>query len=51
MSDANRNVAAHRRGGQAVVDRKARPKRVTVDSLAGRVHAEWDPEALLTRAS
>jgi hypothetical protein len=34
--------------GQPAVDRKARPKGVTVDSWAGRVHVEWDPEAPLT---
>ena len=48
MSRANRNVPAHRRGGQPGVGRKARPKGVTVDSWAGRVHVEWDPEAPLT---
>src|SRR5215475_203046 len=48
MSSAKRNVPAHRRGGQPSVDRKARPKGVTLDSWAGRVHVEWDPEAPLT---
>jgi hypothetical protein len=48
MSKAKRNVPAHRRGGQPAVDRKARPKGVTLDSWAGRVHVEWDPEAPLT---
>ena len=48
MSRAKRNVPAHRRGGQLAVDRKARPERVTLDSWAGRVHVEWDPEAPLT---
>ena len=48
MTHAKRNVPAHRRGEQPAVDRKARPKGVTVDSWAGRVHVEWDPEAPLT---
>ena len=48
MSRAKRNVPAQRRGGQPAVDRKARPKGVTLDSWAGRVHVEWDPEAPLT---
>jgi DDE family transposase len=48
MSRAKRNVPAHRRGGQPAVDRKARPEGVTLDSWAGRVHVEWDPEAPLT---
>src|SRR5215468_11133514 len=48
MTRSKRNVAAHRRGGQPPVDRKARPKGVTLDSWAGRVRVEWDPEAPLT---
>src|SRR5262245_25698593 len=48
MGHAKRNVPAHRGGGQPAVDRKARPKRVTLDSWAGRVHVEWDPDAPLT---
>jgi len=48
MTQAKRNVPAHRRGGQLPVDRRARPKGVTLDSWAGRVHVEWDPEAPLT---
>src|SRR5262249_9392168 len=35
-------------GGQPKVDRKARPKGVTLESWAGRVYVEWDPEAPLT---
>src|SRR5262249_40575946 len=48
MTQTKRNVPAHRRGGQPPVDRKARPKGVTLDSWAGRVRVEWDPEAPLT---
>jgi hypothetical protein len=48
MSRAKRNVPAHRRGGQPLVDRQARPQGVTLDSWAGRVHVAWDPEAPLT---
>src|SRR5215472_9682661 len=48
MTPTKRSVPAHRRGGQPPVDRKARPKGVTLDSWAGRVHVEWDPEAPLT---
>src|SRR5215475_4712919 len=48
MTQAKRRVPAHRRGGQSPVERKARPKGVTLDSWAGRVRVEWDPEAPLT---
>jgi hypothetical protein len=48
MTWTNRNVPAHRGGGQPPVDRKGRPEGVTLDSWAGRVRVEWDPEAPLT---
>jgi hypothetical protein len=35
-------------GGQPPVDKKARPRGVTLDSWAGRVRVEWDPAAPLT---
>jgi hypothetical protein len=48
MTQPKRNVPAHRRGGQLPVDSRARPKGVTLDSWAGRIRVEWDPEAPLT---
>ena len=48
MGEDKRHVPAHPAGEQPPVAQEAPPAAVTVDSWAGRIKVEWDPQAPLT---
>src|SRR5512145_2803655 len=48
MGDEKRQVSAHPAGEQPPVAQEAPPAAVTVDSWAGQIKVEWDPQAPLT---
>ena len=44
MTEDKRQVPAHPAGGQPPVAQEVPPAAVTVDSWAGRIKVEWDPQ-------
>ncbi|MBO0764024.1 MAG: hypothetical protein J2P50_05485, partial [Hyphomicrobiaceae bacterium] len=48
MGDDKRQVPAHPAGEQPPVAQDVTPAAVTVDSWAGQIKVEWDPQAPLT---
>ena len=48
MGEDKRQVPAHPAGEQPLVAQEAPPATVTIDSWAGQIKVEWDPQAPLT---